>query len=95
MTEQRRGGWLLYRCRNCGALFGDIHIPDITKALLEVVYDQNMGLSWVGLGGIRPLKEYCHVHCKYGDNSIADCIGVISDCGDYHHRPDYQDKTRD
>lgn len=69
------GGRLLYKCRLCGEIVDNIHVPDVSLAvvLLEVrgnLYD----MDWGGTATTTTTHR-----CKNGDIGIADLIGGRED----------------
>jgi hypothetical protein len=64
-------GFLVYKCRKCGRLNKDTHVPNGTIALSCIVCDFDFPKDW---GALKPgMTGVCN--CSNGDLGITDLIG--------------------
>ena len=76
-----KGGNLQYKCRNCGKVCSDIHVPDVMLALICITRGENLPSSWGGgFVGMTELHR-CQSHGYTTPDSIgiADLIGGEKD----------------
>jgi hypothetical protein len=66
----KEGGRLLYRCRACGKVYDDWGIPDVSVAMIGILFDGHTPKRW---GVTRGLID---VHaCNEANMGIADLLG--------------------
>jgi hypothetical protein len=70
-------GYLVYKCRRCGELSKNTHVPDGGCALLGILNPNLLDFRkiWQGI----PLEKYDIHTCKDGNAGIADIIGFEKD----------------
>lgn len=72
-----KGGRLLYKCRLCGEITDNCHVPDIFLAIPLLLIKGNLNCTpWAGTMGISTKKIH---YCKNGKIGIADLIGGEED----------------
>ena len=68
------GGVLLYKCRRCGAIVEDVHVPDILRALTLLTIGGETPKEW---GGNLTLTELHN--CMPQHIGVCDLIGGKTD----------------
>jgi hypothetical protein len=68
------GGDLLYKCRLCGKIFSDVHVPDKDLGLLFAMKSR-VHPDW-GTTRLEPIVTHW---CGYKRTGVADLIGVDPD----------------
>ena len=71
-------GYLIYKCRRCGELNKNCHVPDGTITLLSIM---TKDLHLKDGSTYNPLKIEIH-NCTDGNLGIADLIGFEYDNGE-------------
>ena len=70
-----RGGNLVYKCRRCGKLIKNTHVPDCLSAITCMVVNGETPNSWIG-----PSAKMTGTHVCDDDNyGITDLIGAEED----------------
>lgn len=67
-------GLILYKCRRCDTIVGNLHSPDITMTLISLV----TGTRDPAASGIVVKMIDMH-HCNDGALGITDCVGAAPD----------------
>lgn len=70
-----KGGFLIYKCRRCGKLNKNIHVPDGLIAISHLLVNGNLHGLWGG--AIASLKDICS--CNDGNIGVTDLIGCEFD----------------
>jgi hypothetical protein len=71
-----KGGFLQYKCRRCGEIVQDTHVPDLQAALLYILNDWDMKI--MGWTGVPANKTDTH-RCKKDEWGVIDLIGGVED----------------
>jgi len=74
-----KGGTLDYKCRRCGKVFSNTHVPDTTTAIICFISDAFMPSAWTGEPAnlkIDGVETHC---CEDGVFGIGDFIGATDD----------------
>lgn len=72
-----KGGDLFYKCRMCGEVFSNVHVPDAVGAMNYILF----GIPVENPREMLPpiLAKYdIHFH-KKGDFGVADFVGIKED----------------
>lgn len=64
-------GYLLYKCRRCGKIVKNVHVPNITICLVQFTVSGKC-TAWPMSGTIYPIGFH---HCNNGHVGITDIIG--------------------
>ena len=67
-------GSLLYKCRNCGEIYEDCHVPNITTALVCLITCGKTPEQWG-----RSVTTMSIHNCKNGECGVSDIVGAKSD----------------
>jgi len=68
-------GYLIYKCRKCGGINKNIHVPDVINALTCITADLPLPKNW---GAIIPKMTDIHC-CSENELGVADLIGTEAD----------------
>ena len=53
-----KGGFLVYKCRRCGKIVKETHVPDVMMAVTVIVCGTKLPKSW---GAATPRLTECHI----------------------------------
>ena len=70
------GAVMRHKCRRCGEITGDCHVPDGTSAMISVVFDSPLPSQW---GAPFPLRLVGVHSCRDGGLGVSDLIGCEFD----------------
>ena len=68
-------GILLYKCRRCGKVSKNTHVPGVLVVLMHLLYDTPMPNEWYGVPVYK--EEICL--CDDKNIGVADIIGAEHD----------------
>lgn len=71
------GGFLVYKCRQCGAIDDAMHVPDTRIALVHLTTGLKLPPSWGPLASSTMLVDVCN--CGDGNYGVSDLIGTKND----------------
>lgn len=71
-----KGGVLVYRCRRCGGENRVLHVPDVGRAVREILVNGTSPHEWGILG-----RGTCGHTCPDGAVGVCDLIGGEPDKG--------------
>ena len=75
MSEQKRGGFLAYKCRRCGDRIEQCHAPELDLALICLTSNNPLPKEWFGVSPGMTGLHYCsRIHV-----GITDLIGGTLD----------------
>jgi hypothetical protein len=66
----KEGGAPNYRCRACGEVYADCHVPDISLAMIGILFDGHTPKKWGATHGLITVHA-----CDEANMGIADLIG--------------------
>lgn len=73
---------MLYKCRRCGEITKNTHVPNANIALTCMIHDFKEPKCWFGA-----MPKLLDIHgCKDGNLGIADLIGCETDKEDLKQR---------
>lgn len=69
-----KGGFLEYKCRRCGKVVKNVHVPDALIALCNLEVEGVTPKIW----GMQMRMTEIH-HCADGNLGMSDLIGAVFD----------------
>ncbi|CAH8247374.1 hypothetical protein WJ0W_004608 [Paenibacillus melissococcoides] len=64
-------GFLLYKCRQCGAVEKNVHVPDVMIAFVNITMGEPLPKEWGGSVGLIGMHS-----CSDGRIGVTDLIGA-------------------
>ncbi len=71
-----KGGFLIYKCRKCGELIKNSHVPDVFIALVFAQTGRDSSKLWSGGTRIQMIDNH---YCDDGCIGVTDLIGAEED----------------
>lgn len=63
-------GFLVYKCRKCGNIVKNTHVPDVDTAIILIVSGNTLPEKWGGTARIIDIHS-----CEDGSIGVSDLIG--------------------
>jgi|CXWL01.1.fsa_nt_gi hypothetical protein len=65
-------GWLLYKCRLCGSVNREVHVPGLVIALSCILNNYPLPKDWAGGDQIHSTSIH---HCADNKLGVSDIVG--------------------